>query len=196
MAMVVRLRRMVGMNGGRARRERVGTSPEFAGVDASGTIAVTVDGAGGALRVDIDPQWLHTIGPSALGDAVMSAYGRAAYEATCQAPERYTSPEADVPEPPPYGDLFIQRFDDPAAPARAEVERLRRRLAEAARRTEVRGPAGLLTLRLNHGTAVGLDVTDRRRVARASPERLAAEALDLLRFTESDANGDLDGATR
>jgi hypothetical protein len=180
MAMVVTFRPMVDMDG-------------FAGADASGTVVVTVDAAGTALGVGIDPRWLHTVGPSALGDAVMSAYGRATYEA---AGHLTPPPPAADPDLPVSGDLFTQRFDDPAASARAEVERLRRRLAAAARRTEVRGPAGLLTLRLTHGTATGLDVTDRRRAAQASPERLAAEALTLLRFTEPDEIGDPDGTTR
>lgn len=175
-------------------RAAIRAEDTFTGTDPTGTVVVTVDGWAAVLGVEVDADWVHVVGPSAIGDAVLAAHRAAGVLAAGRAMERYTQLwEAGAPgiaaresPPRPEHDIYVQRFDDPSEPARRELEELLRRRAELSRRIEVKGRAGLLTLLLEHGAVIGIAVPDPRRTARARGDQLAAEALSLLRGVDAE----------
>jgi len=184
---------------GRLLQDAVKPHARFLGTDPTGTITVTVDGRGMVQDVAIDAGWLRSVGPSALGDALMQAYNAGNGEAALAAIRNVNEAleqgalRARVQEPAPVEQIPAEEPSIEERLARVdqqfkELDELKAQLAELERRTAVSGPAGVVRIELNGGQIVGITV-DRRPAAQMQPASLAAEAMSAFRAATSRPGG-------
>lgn len=168
------------------------TRASWTATDPSGAVAVTVNARGVVERVDLDAGWVHVVGPSGLGEAVMWAYAAAAAEVV-PAPSPPTAdrlPAAESDDVPTAGrQRSIAELDAQVRRAWQNLRQASDRLAAAVAAKSITGSNTLLRLDLDRGRVTGMKVVDRRRATLADPNRLAADAWELLRTMAPDPDG-------
>lgn len=165
----------------------------FEGVDGTNSIRTTVDKQSRVVRIDIDPQWKRRIGVDGFAAALFASYTAAIHESLGAAVHAALATDLDnerndpsVPQPraeeSELGDqAWLRRTWTTLYDIRAQLSRLEE-VETTARPDErtVSGPDGLVTLRLQGRSVIGIEA-DTLRIARADPDQLRFEALDAFR---------------
>jgi hypothetical protein len=176
---------------GRLLQQSVDHDALYEGTDSRDFIAIEVDARGVVRNVVIDPAWVHGLGPSELGTALIEAFQAANVTAVAASLERFrnaadagavergvaqVAEEEAGPTVEENRDELLARLEE----SYVRLERTRARVDQFLRLKSVSSSSGLLRLDLDEGTMVGVTVTDRRRATQISTTQLGAEALSMF----------------